>query len=479
MQSGRCFAATAVLGVGSVVTTLAGVATAKINALELGPSGLGLFALLQATLGIAGIVTVFGMSASLVRSGAVALVEREPGLLARLWTACWLLFWCFSIPAALIVWLFRAPISSALVAGPGNSAAVGWVAPALIFSTASAINTALINAHHRVSVLARTTVYSAVAQMATTISVVVAFGRPGIPFAILGASVLGWAVSHTMRKRHIAEVGLSSISGATSAARGLLVFGGPYTLSMLLGAGSMLLLPVIVVALFDESHVGYVRAASTLGVTYVGFLLAAMGQDYFPRLSSVSNNAGRVNAMVNSQLDVILLVGVPLIFGLMTVAPIAVPVLYSRSFTPAIDILEWQLVGDIFKLASWALTFTMVARGRAASYLAVEAVGGVLLLGVTFGALRLLGITGYGVGYAVTYVAYCGVAYLVVRRQTRFRFTNGNFRKIMMFGVAVVLTKVVLDVSDNSWAYLLPGALAVFTGVGSARRGVISWRKVG
>ena len=65
--------ATAILGGSSLVTVFTGLVTAKVNAIELGPSGLGLFALLQSVIGIAGIIAGLGLSAAIVRFGAEAI----------------------------------------------------------------------------------------------------------------------------------------------------------------------------------------------------------------------------------------------------------------------------------------------------------------------------------------------------------------------------------------------------------------------
>ena len=149
---------------------------------------------------------------------------------------------------------------------------------------------------------------------------------------------------------------------------------------------------------------------------------------------------------------------------------------YSRSFAPAVDILEWQLVGDIFKLTSWALAFTILARGRAFSFLATESVAGVLLLGTTYPALKLLGISGFGMAYALAYLGYCLVVYGIVRSGIGFRFTAGNLRMLVLVGGGVLAVRVILSTTASLWIQVLPGVIGLAAAVHSLRRGSKLWR---
>ena len=53
----------------------------------------------------------------------------------------------------------------------------------------------------------------------------------------------------------------------------MLRFGLPYTASMLVGTGVVLVMPVLVLHVVGSASVGYYRAAATIGIAYLGFLL--------------------------------------------------------------------------------------------------------------------------------------------------------------------------------------------------------------
>ena len=57
-----------------------------------------------------------------------------------------------------------------------------------------------------------------------------------------------------------------------------------------------------------------------------------------------------------------MLLAVPMILGTLAVVPYLVPLVYTLKFRPTVEILEWQLIGDIFKFASWTMSFAILAR---------------------------------------------------------------------------------------------------------------------
>ena len=84
----------------------------------------------------------------------------------------------------------------------------------------------------------------------------------------------------------------------------------------------------------------------------LGFMLAAMAQDYYPRVSALADHPDQLADVVNQQHRLIMLVAAPIILVAVAVTPYFVPIIYSKKFYPTVDLLEWQLIGDIFKFSS-------------------------------------------------------------------------------------------------------------------------------
>ena len=132
-------------------------------------------------------------------------------------------------------------------------------------------------------------------------------------------------------------------------------------------------------SLLQTADVGYYRAAATISVAYLAFLLNAMAQDYYPRISGMSDGPG-IADVARTQLRFVLMVSLPLILLTSAIAPLLVTGLYSAEFSPATDVLRWQLIGDVLKLPSWTLSFVILARGTSGAFLTIEAIGGIALV---------------------------------------------------------------------------------------------------
>lgn len=468
---------TAVLGASSLVTIAAGILREKVKAVELEPSGVGYFALLQSVMVLASLALGFGLGPALVRSGAVAIGQSAQERLSGLWTAAWALMGVVTIPAAIGMWFFRSAIGEVFVGSRSASAAVGWIIVAVAFSLASGLDRSLINAMHRVDLLAKLDVWTALLQTALTVSIILIYGLAGVPAAIVASAVSAWITSRWAVTKRLDRVPTLSLPAARPFFRELSAFGGPYMLAMLAGTGAQRMLLVVVLAVFDQAHVGIVQASTALSITYIGFLLSAMSMDYFPRLSAVAHDNSRANEVMNGQLELIFLISVPFVFAAMAVAPLAVRLLYTEAFAEASAVLEWQLVGDVWKFAGWALAFVMLASGTTRLFLATEMFAGAVMLSATYVGLLWLGLPGFGVGYLVTTFSYCWVVYAVARRSVGFRFTPDNFRRFLWFGTGTLAVKIALDVVEGPWVYVLPGLVAVITAVGALRRGRVIWNR--
>jgi PST family polysaccharide transporter len=156
-----------------------------------------------------------------------------------------------------------------------------------------------------------------------------------------------------------------------------------------------------------------------------------------------------------------------MILGTLSLAPLLVPLIYSSQFTPAVEILEWQLIGDLFKFSSWTMGFVILARSSSVTVFIVELVVGVNLLATSWLGIHWFGLAGLGIGVLATYVVHYVITSLIVRRSIGLVWTLDN--RLMLIG-AVLVTALIRALSLTGLEYLrTPAALilAVLTGAGS------------
>lgn len=97
-----------------------------------------------------------------------------------------------------------------------------------------------------------------------------------------------------------------------------------------------------------------------------------MSADYFPRLSAVSGNPEMERRTIGEQTFVVLNVITPIIAAMIIFGKQILQILYSTEFTVADELLNWQLLGALLKVASWPMAFILLAKGKGGYYFVSE-----------------------------------------------------------------------------------------------------------
>jgi PST family polysaccharide transporter len=82
-----------------------------------------------------------------------------------------------------------------------------------------------------------------------------------------------------------------------------------------------------------------------------------------------------------------------------------VRIVFTAEFAPVRDLWPWQLVGDVFFVASWPMRSALMARGRQMAYVAVEASSGLGLFVLTKLMLEQRGISAANDAHALVWAA--------------------------------------------------------------------------
>jgi len=202
--------------------------------------------------------------------------------------------------------------------------------------------------------------------------------------------------------------------------------------------------------------VGQFQAAWTLSSVYLAAVLQAMGADYFPRLSAVNADNGRVVQLANEQTEVALLVAGPLIVGMLSFMSLVVYVLYSSKFTEAIGILHWQLAGTFLKVISWPIGFIILAKGRGGVFICTEVCWNVIYMGLIILGWRAFGLEVTGIAFLVAFLIYLAIVAATGRLLSGFAWSKDSLKYILVFGTATLLAFL------NSRH--IPGAKGYFAG---------------
>jgi PST family polysaccharide transporter len=189
----------------------------------------------------------------------------------------------------------------------------------------------------------------------------------------------------------------------------------------------------------DLDAAGLYQAAWVLGGLYVGFILQAMGTDFYPRLTSVSRDNVECNRLVNEQAHISILLAGPGILGTLTFAPVVISLFYSEKFHGAVEPLRWICVGMALRVIAWPMGFIVLAKGVQSVFFWTELIATIVHVGMAFLLIKFFGLSGACMAFFTLYVWHGLLIYFVVRRLSGFRWSKDNCLAGLFFLVSIAV----------------------------------------
>jgi enterobacterial common antigen flippase len=436
---GQILKSSLLVGGSSGANIVIGIARAKAMAVLLGPAGVGLTGLYSSIIDVSSTIAGIGVNSSGVRQIAAAVASGDAGSVAR--TALVLRrvsILLGSLGAAALV-AFAGRVSALTFGSSKYAGAVCLLSLAVFFRLVSAGQGALIQGMRRISDLAKMGVWSGLFGTAVTIVVVFFLREKGIVPSLVGGAavtiVISWWYS---RKIHIQKPAMPASEVGRDVA-GLLNLGIAFMTTSLMTIASAYVIRIIVLRHVGFEGAGLYQSAWTLGGIYVGFILQAMGADFYPRLTATANDNAECNRLVNEQAYIGLLLGGPGVLATLTLAPLVITLFYSATFHAAVELLRWFCLGTLLQVISWPMGFISLAKGRQTVFLLSDLAWTTVYIGLAWAGVKAFGLAGAGIAFCGSYVFHLLITYPIARRLSGFRWSSDN-RRLGLLLLVIVAT---------------------------------------
>jgi enterobacterial common antigen flippase len=462
---GQILKSTALIGGTSVVNIVVGVVRSKAIALMLGPSGVGLNGMYGAITGMAETIAGMGINSSGVRQIAEAAGTQDQARVAKTaavlrWTSLVL-----GLAGAVVLVTLSPQISTLTFGDTGQTVAVCILALGVLCKLVSAGQGALLQGLRQISDMARVSVLSAVIGTLVTIPLVYFLRERGVALAIAATSLAALAASWWYSRQLAVETPTVTAADVRSEAKALLHLGSALMVSSLVTVACAYAIRAAIFQQLGADATGLYQAAWTLGGLYVGFILQAMGSDFYPRLTAVAEDNAECNRLVNEQARVSLLLAGTGIVGTLTFASVVINIFYSSSFQPAVDVLRWICLGTALQVVSWPMGYIVLAKGEKGKLLWCELSWAAVHLGLAWACVGYFGLAGAGIAFFGSYVFHIGLTYAIANRLSGFHWSRENRNTTLMYLAMIGTVFYGMRVLPPVWAMSLGGAAMVLCGV--------------
>lgn len=439
----------AVIGGSSILSIGISIVRTKLLAIMLGPAGFGLLGAYTVISDMARSWAEFGINSSGVRQIAESVGSGDMRRIALTVVVLRRTAVVLGLLGAIALMLLSNRVARVTFGDESHADAVALLGLVVFFRMVADGQGALLQGMRRIGDMARGNIIGATLSSVVMVVLVWTFGERALALSL----VLGAAVSVLILWWYSRKVKVERVDTTPAAIRheagNLLRLGLAFMASGLLMMGATYAVRLILIRFDGLPAAGIYQSAWGLGGLYVGFILQAMGTDFYPRLVGAIGSDAETNRMVNEQARVSLLLAGPGVIATLVFAPIAISLFYTAEFAPAADVLRWICMGMALRVISWPMGYIIVSRNHQMAFIATELAWTIVNVGATLALVKLWGIQGAGVAFFLSYVFHVAIIYPIVRRLSGFRWERDNFLSGSLFvsgATAVTMGFVLLPV---------------------------------
>jgi enterobacterial common antigen flippase len=460
----QIFKSTAIIGGASVINIILRIIRTKVLAILLGPTGIGLMGIYSSIMTTTVAIAGCGLSSSGVRQIAEAQATNDQVMIANTRKA---LLWSTGILAilgALFLLLLGNEISYRTFGNYHHQIAIAILSVGVFMSVLGGSQGAVLQGLRRIGDLARINIIGASSGTILAIIFIYFLGEGGVACFLAATAITTLVISwYYLGKisRGAAEIKTVEIKRQIVI---LLRLGFVFMSTGFLAEGTQYVIRVLINRELGLEATGYFHAAWTISMLYVGFILNAMGTDFYPRLTALSNDHIAMNRLINEQAEVALLLAGPVILGMLTFTPLVTSLLYAPAFASSNVILRWQVIGTLFKVVSWPMSFAIIAKGFGLVYFFSELIWYLFYITGIFLSIKYIGLVSTGVSFAVAYFIYIFVVYFITVRVINFVPWFKTVIITIVIGTCLSLIFFLSYISLNI-SYIVGGVITVMSSI--------------
>ncbi len=457
---GPLLRSSALIGGAQAVFIVAGLFKMKVAAVLIGPAGVGLVGLFTNLVLVVSTLASVGMGHAGTRQLAAAHAAGDPPTTDQKRKALYAITGLLAMLGAAALWLGRHTVASAVLGDAAFAAEVAWLSVGVALTVATAGQTAWLTGLRRVGDLARVSVGTALISTVFTVWGLWVWGEGAVLLMVLSTPAVAFVLGHVYAARVKHHKCVAPVPWAMLAQewRALWPLGLSFMAATVLALLGQLVVRALVQRELGLEAAGQFQAAWSIGMTYMGLVLGVMTSDFHPRLAGMIDNKPMAVQLVNQQTEIAVLLCAPMVLLLLGLAPRVVHLLYTPEFAPAVDILRWQLLGDVLKVASLPLGFVLLAAGAKKTYLLAEALGMLVFVCVVWLGLPVWGLQATGLGFMVMYGVYLPYVLFVANRLIGLTWSPTLKKQLFALAFGALSVVVVASQSENwaaGWSLLL------------------------
>jgi PST family polysaccharide transporter len=386
------------------VRMLAMLGLNKLLAIYVGPAGYAAIGQFQNAITM---ITSFASGA--INTGVTkytAEYHADADAQQRVWRTAGTISISCALLASLLIAVFHRQLATAVLKDPQQSGVFLWLAATLILFVLNALLMAILNGKKEVPLYITANIATSIVTLLATWGLARVWGLYGALVALsINQSIVFFVTISLCLRTNWFQVSLLFGRVDMVLARKLASYALMATVTAVAMPLSQLLIRNHLVNEFGWDNAGLWQAVTKISDIYLMLITTTLTVYYLPRLSEIDQRE-QLHKEIAKVYRFILPVT---ILGAITVYLLRnwlITLLFTENFAPMLDLLAWQLAGDVIKIGSWVLGFVMLARAMTKAYIATEIFFNASLVLITYALTPYLGLKATVIAFFINYLLY-------------------------------------------------------------------------
>jgi PST family polysaccharide transporter len=175
--------------------------------------------------------------------------------------------------------------------------------------------------------------------------------------------------------------------------------------SAIIVSGSQMIIRDYIGSNLGWNKAGYWQGIFYISEVYLVIVTTSLSVYYLPRLSEIKDKSELKKEIINGY-KIIMPIVIFLAFMIFLLKDFIVLILFSEKFLPMIELFKWQLIGDVIKIASWLLSYLMLAKAMTKLFIISEIIFGSSWVILSIVCIKYFGLIGVTYAFSLNYFFY-------------------------------------------------------------------------
>lgn len=440
---------TGLFGGAQIINILIGVIRNKLVAVLLGNLGLGLISIFQSTLDLIKSISCLGIDSTGVREIAAASDDPDRLLSSVSVISKW--SWVFAFSGCIFCVVFCSDISVWAFDTVTYSQDIAWLSVSLFFNILTIGELVILQGLRKIGYIIKSGLIWNLGSLVFLVPLYYFYGIRAIIPVFIFVSVISYFCTLYYRRKAGLRMIAVSLKIFLDKGKFILRIGFFIILAAIQTQVSLFIVRSWVIDKAGLDQLGLLQAAWTITNVYLSLILKSLSVDLYPRLSMICDDNVNILKLINEQVDVLVIISLPVIIFTLLCSKVLLELLYTDSFVSAYTLLNWRTIGIFFKIMSWPLGFVLLAKGKGFLYFICDTSFSVVYLLCIYFLFPFYALDSVGIAYMFAYFFYLFLLYAILRNMIGFRWEMLSVKSFFVCLGLILLTFYATQYRVRCW----------------------------